>query len=74
MSSGPCKILSMIIKQALMGEKITIARDNTSIIRFVPYGEKLPPRIGGQLKNLISISKNFDDPLPSELLGIFYNG
>lgn len=64
---------SQIINQALMGEEVIIARGNTPIIRFVPYEKKLPSRLGGQLKGVMSISENFDDPLPPELLDSFYN-
>jgi prevent-host-death family protein len=64
---------SQIINQALMGEEVIIARGNSPIIRLVPYERKLPPRVGGQLKGIMSISENFDDPLPLELLNSFYN-
>lgn len=64
---------SQIINQALMGEEVIIARGNIPIIRLLPYEKKLAPRIGEQLKGIMSIADNFDDPLPVDLLDSFYD-
>lgn len=64
---------SKLINEALRGEEVVIARGNVPIIRLVPYEKKLIPRKGGQLKGLIKISPDFDDPLPPEYLDLFYN-
>lgn len=63
---------SKLINQALKGEEIIIARGNVPVIRLVPYEKELTPRKGGQLKGLINISPDFDDPLPPEYLSLFY--
>ena len=63
---------SKLINQALKGEEVIIARGNVPVVRLVPYEKELAPRKGGQLKGLIKISPDFDDPLPSECLDLFY--
>lgn len=63
---------SQLINQALAGEQIIIARGNKPLIKLVPYEEELPPRHGGQLKGMMHIAKDFDAPLPQELLSSFY--
>lgn len=65
--------LSAILEQVLNGENIVIAKSNIPKIRLIPYVvEKKPPRKGGGWKGLIKIPKNFDDPLPLEVLKGFY--
>lgn len=64
---------SKLINQALKGEEVIIARAGEPLIKLVPYKkEALPQRKGGQLKGLIKISKDFDEPLPQEYLDKFY--
>jgi len=65
---------SQLINQALAGEKIIIARGNKPLIQLVPYQEEITPRQGGQLKGMMQIADDFDDPLPQELLNLFYGG
>ena len=62
---------SKLIKQALNGDNVIIARDGKPLIRLVPYVEETQIRHGGQLKGLMEISNDFDDPLPEELLKLF---
>ena len=63
---------SKIIKQALSGNEIIIARDGKPLLRLVPYTDDLDQRHGGQLRGLINISDDFDAPLPNDLLNQFY--
>lgn len=63
---------SKLINQALKGEEIIIARDGKPLIRLMPYNQEPLVRKGGQLKGLITISDDFDAPLPDELLKQFY--
>ncbi len=63
---------SQLINQVLMGEEVIIARGNKPVIRLVPYEKQLPPRKGGQLKGLIHISEDFDEPLSEEWMDLFY--
>ena len=62
---------SKLIKQALNGDNVIIARDGKPLIRLVPYVEETQIRHGGQFKGLMEISNDFDDPLPEELLKLF---
>lgn len=63
---------SKLIKQALEGEEIIIAKSGVPLIKFTPYEKKSTPRKGGQLKGMLIIEDNFDDPLPEEYLKSFY--
>lgn len=63
---------SKLIHQALNGEEIIIAKGGKPLIRLIPYTEQISKRKGGQLKGMISISEDFDDPLPENILNTFY--
>lgn len=63
---------SQLINQALDGEEIIIARGGKALIKLTPYTEELLPRKGGQLKGLLTISDDFDAPLPEDFLSQFY--
>jgi prevent-host-death family protein len=63
---------SLLINQALKGEEIVIARSGIPLIRLIPYEKKRTPRKGGQLKGILIVEDNFDDPLPEEVLKGFY--
>lgn len=64
--------LSKFINQALKGDEIIIARAGKPLIKLVPFTEETEVRRGGQFKGLIEISKDFDAPLPEEILKMFY--
>lgn len=63
---------SKLIYEALRGEEIVIAKSGRPLIKFTPYIEDLPKRVGGQLKGILKISDDFDDPLPDSVLKSFY--
>ena len=63
---------SKLINQALKGEEIVIARGGIPLVKLVPYTEESSLRKGGQFKGLIEINEHFDDPLPDDLLKLFY--
>jgi prevent-host-death family protein len=64
---------SQLINQVLMGEEVIIARGNQPVVRLIPYDKKdTSPRKGGQLKDLIRIAPDFDEPLTSDLVKLFY--
>ncbi len=64
---------SQLINQALSGEEVVIVRGHTPVARIVPYEQNaLPPRKGGQLRGMMSMSEDFDAPLPTELINSFY--
>jgi prevent-host-death family protein len=61
--------LSRLLERVEKGEVITIARGKHPVARLVPITD--PPRQPGRLKGRIRISKDFDAPLPPELLAAF---
>ena len=62
--------LSRLLDEAEAGEDIIIARGGKPAARLVPVGKDTPGIIG-LLKDKITISEDFDDPLPDDLLDRF---
>ena len=57
---------SELVKQALLGEEIVIARDNKPLIRLIPVAAVRKKREPGSAKGqILSISPDFDD-LPAD--------
>ena len=63
---------SKLIQQALLGEEIIIAKSGIPLIKLTPYEKPTTKRKGGQLKGILLIQDNFDEPLPDDFLKIFY--
>lgn len=63
---------SHLINQVLKGEEVVIAKRGVPLIKLTPYEKKSTLRKGGQLKGILIIEDNFDDPLPEEILKGFY--
>ncbi len=61
--------LSRLLERVEKGEVITIARGKQPVARLVPIED--PPRRPGRLKGRIRVSRNFDAPLPPDLLTAF---
>jgi len=61
--------LSRLLERVEKGEEITIARGNLPVARLVPVTAL--PRRPGRLKGRIRVSKDFDAPLPAEILAAF---
>jgi prevent-host-death family protein len=61
--------LSRLLERVEKGEEITIARGNVPVARLVPVTAL--PRRPGRLKGRIRVSKDFDAPLPAEILAAF---
>ncbi len=55
---------TQLITQALKGGK--------ALVKLTPCSEERPKRQGGQLRGMINIASNFDDPLPDSFLKNFY--
>lgn len=55
--------LSALIKKALLGEEVIIARDNKPIIKLVPLQQSHCKRQIGLSKGLVEMSDDFDAPL-----------
>lgn len=56
--------LSRLIKRALAGEDVQIARAGEPLVRLVPIQSDVQPRQGGLLAGKIWIADDFDDPDP----------
>jgi prevent-host-death family protein len=66
--------LSGLLKRVQAGEEIVIAKSGKPIARIVPIAEPPKPRVPGGAKGLMTMSDDFDAPLPDDLLEEFYNG
>jgi prevent-host-death family protein len=62
---------SRLVDLAARGEEIIIAKAGQPVARLVPYRAKAMVRRPGAMRGKIRIKKNFDEPLPKELLGSF---
>lgn len=65
--------LSKLIERVCEGEEIVIARGGKPVARLVPL-ERRRPRELGSMKGRIRIGKDFNAPLPDELLDLFEGG
>jgi prevent-host-death family protein len=52
---------STLVRKALQGEEVVIARDNKPLLRLVPVG--VAERKPGSAKGLVTIGEGFDAPL-----------
>ncbi|MHC5594719.1 MAG: type II toxin-antitoxin system Phd/YefM family antitoxin [Nostoc sp.] len=62
---------SELLNRVSRGEEITITQDGVAIARLVPVNQNPLNRIPGSAKGLITISPDFDDPLPDDILASF---
>jgi prevent-host-death family protein len=63
--------LSLLIKRALAGEEVVIARAGEPLVKLVPVHTDPLSRQGGQIRGMIQISEDFDDS-DEELEQLFY--
>lgn len=63
---------SKLINEALTGKQVIIAKAGVPLVKLTPYTQENTPRQSGQLNGLMKISKDFDAPLPKDLLETFY--
>lgn len=52
---------STLVRKALQGEDVVIARDNKPLLRLVPVG--VPSRAPGSAKGRVAMADDFDAPL-----------
>jgi prevent-host-death family protein len=62
---------SRLVDLAASGEEIIIAKSGQPVARLVPYVVKGVVRKPGAMRGKIRIKRNFDEPLPAELLASF---
>jgi len=54
---------SALVRKAMLGEEIIIARDNKPVAKLVPYTPVQGQRKPGSAKGLVWIAPDFDAPL-----------
>ena len=62
---------SRLLERVNRGEEIVIAKAGRPVARLVPYGEKPVKRIPGTAKGQVIIKRNFEAPLPKNLMKYF---
>ena len=65
--------LSALVKAALDGEEVVIAKAGTPLVHLVPYQKRQAPRRPGRLKGQIKIASDFDQS-DAEILELFEQG
>ncbi len=63
--------LSQLIKRALAGDEVIIARGNEPLVKMVPFTQDTSPRVGGQWAGIVEIGENFEFT-DDELDELFY--
>ncbi len=63
--------LSRLVELAAGGEEIIITKAGKPVARLVAYAPKGAVRRPGIMRGKTRIKKNFDEPLPKELLAAF---
>jgi prevent-host-death family protein len=63
--------LSQLLDRAAQGEEIVITRNGRPVAKLVPVSPAREPRKLGALKGRIRVRKDFDAPLPDDLLDAF---
>lgn len=66
--------LSRLIERVCAGEEIIIARGGKPVARLAPLQRSAKPRTPGLLKGKIWVAKDFNAPLPDDLLDLFQGG
>lgn len=66
--------LSRLVDRVAAGAEIVIAKAGKPLARLVPYEPVKPKRQFGLYKGKIKIAKDFDAPLPDDLLDLFEGG
>jgi prevent-host-death family protein len=62
---------SRLLARVNQGEEIIIAKAGRPVARIVPYAPIPAKRVPGTAKGKIQIGKNFEDPLPKNLMKFF---
>ena len=63
--------LSKLLARVSAGEEVIIARAGKPIARLVPITERPRQRVPGSAKGKVTISPDFDAPLPESVLEAF---
>ena len=63
--------LSRLVDRAAAGEEIIIAKAGTPLAKLVRVAATRRPRQPGGWEGQVSVSEDFDDPLPEDLQAAF---
>ncbi len=63
--------LSRLVDRAAAGAEIVIAKAGKPLAKLVPYKPDKPKRTPGLYKGQIKIARDFDAPLPDDILDAF---
>lgn len=63
--------LSRLVRQALEGEDIVIARNGEPLVKLVPVPRERKPRVPGRYKGKIWIAPDCFDPMTEEELALW---
>ena len=63
--------LSRLLDRAANGEEVVITRNRRPVAKLVPVGTARGARRLGALRGKIRVAKDFDAPLPGEVLDAF---
>jgi antitoxin (DNA-binding transcriptional repressor) of toxin-antitoxin stability system len=55
--------LSKLIKKVINGEEVIIAKGNIPLVKMISLSSHKPKRKIGSAQGVVSISKDFDEPL-----------
>ncbi|UVT15872.1 MAG: type II toxin-antitoxin system Phd/YefM family antitoxin [Nitrospira sp.] len=64
------KLLAAVAK----GQRITICKDGTPVAQLGPLDTTIPARRPGLLKGRVTVSEDFDAPLPPDMRVAFEGG
>lgn len=63
--------LSQLVDKAAAGEDVVVSRNGKPLVRITRLEESKRPIKFGVLKGKLKVPKNFDEPLPEDVLGGF---
>jgi prevent-host-death family protein len=63
--------LSRLLDRAARGEEVIITRNGRPVAKLVPTAVVRSPRRLGALRGRVRVAKDFDAPLPKDLLAAF---
>ena len=66
--------LSRLIDEVAGGEEVVIAKAGRPVARLVPIGKAPGRRTLGSLAGRLTVPRDFDAPLPDEVLAAFEEG